>query len=72
MCKFCDNHDDYYEGSLISSNISLGFGGELAMWVLIDPDTQKLAFHVCNESTSEQLEFSKDINFCPVCGKKLR
>ena len=27
MCKYCDNHEDYYEGSLLTAKIELGFGG---------------------------------------------
>jgi len=28
MCRYCENHDYYYEGSLITAKIDLGFGGE--------------------------------------------
>ena len=54
MCKYCDNHEDYYEGSLLTAKIELGFGGDEYIWVLIDPDTKKLGIVVLNPRTSEQ------------------
>ena len=56
MCKYCDNHEDYYEGSLLKAKIELGFGGDEYIWVLIDPDTKKLGIVVLNQSTSETIK----------------
>lgn len=71
MCKYCESHDDYYEGSLIDEKVDLGFGGEMRIWSLIDPGKRKLGLIMLNRKTSEQLEFFKSINFCPVCGERL-
>lgn len=72
MCRYCENHDDYYEGSLITAKIDLGFGGEEHIWVLVDPDTKKLGTIVFNQKTSEQKEWYMEIFFCPMCGRKLK
>ncbi len=71
MCKFCEDNDDYYEGSLISPTVHLGFGGELCSWVFIEPDNKQLALHILNKDTGNQLEYYKGINFCPICGRDL-
>ena len=72
MCRYCENHEDYYEGSLIKAKISLGFGGEEYIWLLVDPDTKKLGMVVFNQKTTKQINFFKDIYFCPMCGSRLK
>jgi len=72
MCKYCDNHEDYYEGSILTSKIELGFGGDEYIWVLIDPDTKKLGIVVFNPRTSEQRESFIKVNYCPICGRRIK
>lgn len=72
MCMYCENHDDYYEGSLLEIEIDLGFGGDEHIWVLVDPDTKDLATVVFNEGTKEQREYHREIYFCPMCGAELK
>jgi len=72
MCKYCDNHEDYYEGSLLTAKIELGFGGDEYIWVLIDPDTKKLGIVVLNPRTSEQRESFIKVNYCPICGRRIK
>ena len=72
MCIYCENHEDYYEGSLVKAKISLGFGGEEYIWLLVDPDTKKLGMVVLNQKTAEQIDYFRDIYFCPMCGKRLK
>ena len=72
MCKYCDNHEDYYEGSLLTAKIELGFGGDECIWGLIDPDTKKLGIVVLNQGTSEQRDFFIEVNYCPICGRRIK
>ena len=72
MCRYCENHDDYYEGSLVKARISLGFGGEEYIWLLVDPDTKKLGMVVLNQKTADQTDYFRDIYFCPMCGRRLK
>lgn len=71
MCKFCKDNDDYYEGSFLKPTVHLGFGGDMKMWVFIEPDNKQLAVHILNEGTANQLEYYRGINFCPMCGRDL-
>jgi len=71
MCNFCEDHDQYYEGSLIAHCVKLGLVGDLYMWVLIEPDSKQLALHILNKGTTKQLEFRRGINYCPMCGRSL-
>lgn len=71
MCRFCEDHDEYYEGSMITTSVDLGLAGEMNMWVLIEPDSKQLALHGLHRGTAKQLEFRRGINYCPMCGRSL-
>ncbi len=71
MCRFCEDNDGYYDGSLISQSYDLGIVGKLDMWVLLEPGSDRLALHILHRGTAKQIEFRRTISFCPMCGRKL-
>ena len=61
MCRFCEDRDEYYEGSLIDGMVSLGDLEDIKMWVLVEPGSDNLALHLLHGSSAKELRFKGKI-----------
>ena len=71
-CKYCgyDNDGDAILADIASKEIP--FGKEvLSMSVYVNPNEKKISFWSSLRYGGELCLFEGDINYCPVCGRKL-
>ncbi len=72
MCNFCstDKNIDITEKEFINENVSAGFLGSINVINQIDVEKGAISLIVMNENGEVQ-EFSRQIEYCPFCGRKL-
>ena len=70
-CKYCgyDNEGDFVT-DIASKEISLG-KDSLLMSIYVNPNEKEIGFWSSLKFGGELCLFEGDINYCPVCGRKL-
>lgn len=71
MCKYCEYNDSIRFGAnMIDNNYSEGDNYSITICnVYRNPQNKFICIE--NEYTGESVASSIDINFCPICGRKL-